>query len=494
MSGLPASEGGAAAPRARGRRGSLIFRYLLLYTALFALLVAVVLGLVYRATVAWHEDAADRAVAAEASRLHGALQGRTETQMAAVVTQSTNAQGGRTTIYLLATERREYVAGNLPAWPGGVEEGATDGEHDDHPELQEFPLAPGAPAPGAPAAAGAAGAAGAVPAHGRARGRAIALPSGYRLLVARNVTEAHELRDLVTVWLLGALGLTVVLGIGGGFVLARRLSARLDDLGRNSRAILDGDLHRRMPVSPRGDEFDALAASLNQMLDRIEDLMDGMRHVSESIAHDMRSPLSRLRSRIEVALMQPPDGAAYRGVLEHTLRDIDAVLGMFNALLTIALAESGAPRERFVAVDLRALAADAVEIYEPAAEERGLRLTLDADEPVAVRGEPQLLAQALANLLDNAVKYVAAPGSVVVRLRGDAGGATLEVADDGPGVPEEFRARAFERFSRVEQSRTTPGSGLGLSLVRAVARLHGGEVTLAAGGPGLAVRIRLPRS
>ena len=485
MSGPAASQGDAAAPRTGARRGSLIFRYLLLYTALFALLVAVVLGLVYRATVVWHEDAADRAVAAEASRLHGALQGRSETQMAAVVTQSTNAQGGRTTIYLLATERREYVAGNLPAWPGGVEEGAAEGEHDDHAELQEFPLANGESAAAGTAAPGAA--------SGRARGRAIALPSGYRLLVARDVTDAHELRDLVTVWLLGALGLTVVLGIGGGFVLARRLSARLDDLGRNSRAILDGDLHRRMPVSPRGDEFDALAASLNEMLDRIEDLMDGMRHVSESIAHDMRSPISRLRSRIEVALMQPPDGAAYRDVLEHTLRDIDAVLGVFNALLTIALAESGAPRERFVEVDLRALAADAVEIYEPAAEEHGLRLTLDAADPVAVRGEPHLLAQALANLLDNAVKYVAAPGSVVVRLRGDAGGATLEVADDGPGVPEEFRGRAFERFSRVEQSRTTPGSGLGLSLVRAVARLHGGEVSLAGGGPGLTVRIHLPR-
>lgn len=476
----------ASAPRRR-RRASLIFRYLLLYSALFAVLVAVVLGLVYRATVRLHEASADRAVAAEASRLRGQLEGRTETQMAAVVTQSTTAGGGRRTIYLLVTERREYLAGNLPAWPGGVEAAEPrDARNGDAAALQEFPLDAGAPSATDGDDAG-------DREGGRARGRAFVLPSGHRLLVARNVTEVHELRDLVSVWLVAALGITVVLGIGGGFVVARRLSARLDELGRESRAILAGDLHRRMPVSPRGDEFDALAESLNAMLERIEDLMSGMRQVSESIAHDLRSPISRLRSRIEVALMRPPDAVALHEVLEHTVRDIDGVLAMFNALLTIATAESGAPRERFVAVDLRALAAEAVETYEPSAEERGLRLALDAAEPVTVDGEPHLLAQALANLLDNAVKYATVPGGVLVRLRAAAGRATLEVSDDGPGVPEAFRARAFERFSRVEQSRTTPGSGLGLSLVRAVARLHGGEVSLAEGGPGLTVRIELPR-
>jgi signal transduction histidine kinase len=222
--------------------------------------------------------------------------------------------------------------------------------------------------------------------------------------------------------------------------------------------------------------------------------MAGMRAVSESIAHDLRSPISRLRSRIEVALMQPPDAGATRAVLEETVRDIDHVLAMFNALLTIAVAESGAPRERFADVDLAAIAADAVETYEPAAEEKGLLLALDAPGPVRLRGEPHLLAQALAHLLDNAVKYVPSPGRVAVRVAADGTRARLEVADDGPGLPEAFRARAFERFSRVEASRTTPGSGLGLSLVRAVARLHGGDVTLGDGRPGLVVGIELPVS
>jgi len=459
----------AAAP-ARRRPRSLIFRFVLLYTALFSVLVAGVLGLVYRATVAAHEDEADRAVAAELQRLSGGLVGHSVTEMATVVTQTSQLHGGVTTIYMLATEHRDYVAGNLHDWPAGHENlGGGDAA------LEEFPLAGGG-------------------ADARARGRAVALPSGHRLLVARDITDVHELRDLVTRWLLGALGVTALLGIGGGFLLSRRLSARLAALGRNSQAILEGDLQRRMPVSARGDEFDALAQSLNQMLERIEALMNGMREVSESIAHDMRSPISRLRSRIEVALMQPADAAAAREVLRQTVTDIDDVLGVFNALLTIAVAESGAPRERFVALDLRALAAEVVETYEPAAAERGLDLTLDAPAPVPVRGEPHLLTQALVNLLDNAVKYVPGPGNVVVRVRATPERAQLLVADDGPGIPASFRARAFERFSRVEQSRTTPGSGLGLSLVRAVARLHGGEVTLADASPGLVVGIELPAS
>jgi hypothetical protein len=312
--------------------------------------------------------------------------------------------------------------------------------------------------------------------------------------VARDVTTARELRALVRASLLATLAITVVLGIGGGVVLSRRLSSRLEALSRNSQAILAGDLRRRMPVSPRGDEFDAMAESLNRMLDRIEDLMAGMRAVSESIAHDLRSPISRLRSRIEVALMQPADAAATREVLEQTVRDIDHVLAMFNALLTIAVAESGAPRERFADVDLAAIAADAVETYEPAAEEAGLRLVLDAPRAVRLRGEPHLLAQALANLLDNAVKYVPSPGRIAVRVVADETKARLEVADDGPGMPDAFRERAFDRFTRVEASRTTPGSGLGLSLVRAVARLHGGDVSLSDAAPGLVVRVELPRA
>lgn len=468
MSATPAAAG-VQRPAARpSRPRSLILRWVLGYALGFAALIVLVLGLVYVATVGTRESAADARIEDELQRLARMLDGMNVGEMKAVVTERSQQHGGRTTIYLLVTETRDYVAGNLPSWPPLVDgSGASPAEG----ELQDFDVA------------GAGGDA------QRARGGAVALRSGHRLLVARNV---GELRQLVGASLLGVLAITLLAGVGGGFLLSRRLSARLEELSRQSRAILAGDVSRRMPVSVRGDEFDAMASSLNDMLDRIDELMSGMRAVTESIAHDLRSPLSRLRSRIELALMQPPDPDAQREVLEQTVRDLDGVLAMFSALLTIATAESGTPRERFVTVDLRALATEAVETYEPAAEERGLRLTLDAEGPLEVRGEPHLLAQALANLLDNAVKY-AAPGAVTVRLRGDDRHATLEVSDSGPGVPAAFRERAFERFSRVEQSRTTPGSGLGLSLVRAVARLHGGEVSLAGDGPGLTVRIELPR-
>ncbi len=464
---LARREAEQGAPRARRPR-SLILRWVVAYALGFAVLIVAVLALVYVATVGTRESAADARIEDELQRLARALDGMNVGEMRALVTERSQRHGGRTTIYLLVSESRDYVAGNLPSWPRLADGGTAPA---DEGELHEFDVA----GPDGVAT--------------RARGGAVALRSGHRLLVARNV---GELRQLVGASLLGVLAITLLAGVGGGVLLSRRLSARLEELSRSSRAILAGDVGRRMPVSPRGDEFDAMATSLNEMLDRIDELMSGMRSVSESIAHDLRSPLSRLRSRIELALMQPPDASAQREVLESTVRDIDGVLAMFNALLTIATAESGTPRERFVAVELRALAAEAVETYEPAAEERGLRLTLDAPDPVEVRGEPHLLAQALANLLDNAVKY-ATPGAVVVRLRGDAGVVTLEVSDSGPGMPEDFRERAFERFSRVEQSRTTPGSGLGLSLVRAVARLHGGTVSLAGDGPGSTVRIELPR-
>jgi signal transduction histidine kinase len=292
--------------------------------------------------------------------------------------------------------------------------------------------------------------------------------------------------------MIGALGVTLVLAVTGGYVISRRVAARLDAINRNSAAILEGDLSRRMPVTGTGDEFDELAENLNRMLDRIAALMAGMREVSDSIAHDMRSPISRLRSRIEVALMGPPDANAYREALEQTVTDSDAILAMFNSLLTIALAESGVPRERFTTVDLTRIARDTVEIYEPVAEDAAVSVVLDAKSPVTLPGDPHLLTQAIANLLDNAIKYVPRGGKVEVRVARDPSGAQLTVADDGPGIPAAFRDKALERWTRVDESRTTPGSGLGLSLVRAVARLHGGSIDLADNQPGLRVILHFP--
>jgi signal transduction histidine kinase len=324
------------------------------------------------------------------------------------------------------------------------------------------------------------------------RGRSLALPAGESLFVGRNLAEFDRLRRLFGGTLAASLAVTVLLGLAGGLMLSRSVSSRLNEINHLAEGILEGDLRRRLPVGPRGDEFDELAENLNRMLDRIEHLMAAMREVSDNVAHDLRSPISRLRSRIEVALMdEHADRETYRGVLEQTVADTDAILAVFNSLLTIAEAESGAPRERFAEVDLAEIARESFETYEPVAEETGVELVLRAPQPVPIRGERRLLAQAVANLLDNALKHVPRGGQVELAVERRGPAACLTVADDGPGMDEAFRERAFDRFTRMEKSRTTPGSGLGLSLVQAVARLHGGEVRLEDARPGLRVTIEV---
>jgi signal transduction histidine kinase len=449
------------------RRHSTILRYALVHGLLFGALVSGVLVFLYLATVDLEQSRLDDEIAADASRLQGRLVGRTVTEMAAIVHRTTSDRSGQTSIYMLATASRQYVAGNLRAWPPAAESSGP----------VEFPL----------------GSAAAEPLPDRVRGRSLALPAGERLFVGRNLAEFDRLQRLFGGTLAASLGVTILLGVAGGFLLSRRVSSRLDEINRNSLAILEGDLRRRMPVGTRGDEFDELSGNLNRMLDRIEQLMAAMREVSDNIAHDLRSPISRMRSRIEVALMAAGVGdEALRSVLEQTVQDTDAILGVFNSLLTIAEVESGAPRERFAEVDLAELARETFDTYEPVAEEAGVRLTLSTGGPARLRGDPSLLVQAITNLLDNAIKYVPRGGHVRLAVERDRAAIRLVVADDGPGIEEAFRTRAFDRFTRMEKSRTTAGSGLGLSLVRAVARLHGGTVRLEDAQPGLRVVLELP--
>jgi signal transduction histidine kinase len=286
------------------------------------------------------------------------------------------------------------------------------------------------------------------------------------------------------------LGLTLL----GGLLMSRSVLRRVDAINRTSKEIMSGDLSRRIPVSRRGDEFDQLAENLNAMLDQIERLLAAMKEVSDNIAHDLRSPLARLRSRLEVTLMEDPDDAAYRETIGRTIEEADGLLKTFNGLLSIAQAEAGAARAGFAPVDLATLVADVAELYEPLAEDLGLALAVEVDEAGTIRGDRNLLFQALANLVDNALKYSPPESRVTLRLARQADRVALSVSDHGPGIPAEARARVKERFVRLESSRSTPGSGLGLSLVAAVAELHGGTLELADNGPGLIARLELPKA
>jgi signal transduction histidine kinase len=266
---------------------------------------------------------------------------------------------------------------------------------------------------------------------------------------------------------------------------------RVEAVSHTASEIIHGDLGKRVPLSGSGDEFDQLAANLNEMLDQIERLMAGMRQVTDNIAHDLRTPLSRLRSRLELTLLGVPDAERYAEALRQTIAEADDLLATFSALLTIAEAESGArgaPDE----LDLAEIVRSAGELYEPSAEEKGLRLTCVAQGAVPARGDRHLLSQAAANLLDNAIKYTPPGGHVEIRATSLDGTAAIEVADSGPGIPPEQREAVQEPFVRLESSRSTPGNGLGLSLVRAVAKRHGGRLEIADNAPGLLARLVLP--
>lgn len=326
-----------------------------------------------------------------------------------------------------------------------------------------------------------------------ARALATALPGGQMLVVAVD-TEALERIDRTILILFGiAFVLVVLVGIIGALLLGGYLRRRLARISGTARAIVAGDLERRIPVSPRGDEFDTLGLSLNAMLDRIVRLLDNLRQVSSDVAHDLRTPLARLRGELESALDGPADPVAQRAALKRALTQSDALLSLFAAILRIGEVEAGELARRFELLDLSVLVTDLCDSYTPAIADGGRTLTCEAEADIMVRGDRELLAQAIVNLLDNAQAHT--PKGTRIALEVEAGDewARLTVADDGPGVAEADRTRIVRRFVRLESSRTTAGHGLGLNLVAAVAAAHGGELLIHDNQPGLRATITLPR-
>src|SRR5215475_3304719 len=329
----------------------------------------------------------------------------------------------------------------------------------------------------------------------------VQLSGGFRMLVGRDLEERDRMHDVVISAGRWSLAIVVILGIAGGLFVMRRVLQRVDAMTATTQTIMAGDLSGRLPIAGTGDELDRLAGNLNAMLERIEALMRGLKEVSDNIAHDLKTPLTRLRNRCEEALRTAEDESQYRAALEGTIEESDALIRTFNALLMIARAESGQARDNMRDFDAAEVARGVGELYEPLADDKGLVLTIDAPSAAPVRGNRELISQALANLVDNAIKYAAPPaapagGPPEIRISAVCQGerVLLTVADNGPGIPEADRARAVERFVRLEQSRTQPGSGLGLSLALAVAHLHGGDLRLEDNQPGLRTVISLPRA
>jgi len=320
------------------------------------------------------------------------------------------------------------------------------------------------------------------------------LPDGSILVVGRDMQDQREIERLVWQALLAGGAAALLLAIGGALLFRRQLEHRVGAIRRTALEIEAGDLSRRIPISDVEDEFARLNRDINRMLDRIEHLMEGVRHVSNAIAHDLRTPLGRIRSRLEEALRPGNSTAQLAGTVGFAIQQVDELIWMLERLLQIAEAESWTHRQSFAPVTLAAIVSDVVELYDATAEAEGIALVSEIEgQPVAL-GDKNLLTSALANLTDNALKYAGGGATVRVRATQDRDTVSMIVQDNGPGIPPAERSRVIERFYRLDQSRSLPGNGLGLSIVEATAALHWGKLELEDAMPGLVARIVLPRA
>ena len=468
---------GAATPLAGLRRlvRTHAFRLATLYFLVFAASVTGVLFFVYWATADFVERQTEATLSAEVTGLAEQYAQRGLSGLVQIVAARSAGDRGDGMLYLVTNPRDRPLAGNLTDWPAGLpaRPGAlsfqldmrVDGRIERHP----------------------------------ARGVLFVIPDGFRLLVGRDISDAEAYRDRIRTTLLWSGLVALAIGALGGTVMSRNMLRRVEQVNRTAERVVAGDLSDRVPRAGTNDEFDQLAANLNGMLDQIERLMTAMREVTDNVAHDLKTPLARLRARLELALLGSQDGAAQSEAIRAAIEEADRLLATFNALLSIAEAEAGAGGRRGERLDLAEIVGAAVELYEPLAEENGIVLRFDGMRGTIIEGDRHLLSQAVANLLDNALKYGGGKhgGEIAVAVRRLGDRALIEVADRGPGIAEADRESVFDRFVRLEPSRSTAGNGLGLSLVRAVARRHGGAVALAdnhpgAANPGVKVLIEIP--
>jgi signal transduction histidine kinase len=472
------------------------FRLTLVYLALFALFAALLLFFFALNARRLITEQITTTVTTEVAGLHDQYERGGISRVAAVVEIRSRRPGS--SLYLVANPLGQGVAGNVASLDAGIlrQTGWVETSYQrlDSPEGTEH----------------------------RALVLVSELPDGFHLLVGRDIEERQRIYDIILTAGRWSIAAVVVLGLGGGFFVSRHILSRVDAITEKAKTISAGDLSGRLPVAGTGDEIDRLALNFNDMLDRIESLMRGFKEVSDNVAHDLKTPLTRLRNRCEAALRNARSDTDYRAALDATIEESEGLIRTFDALLMIARAESGEAGHGMIDLDAAELVRGVGELYEPVAEEKGLHLVIDAPAPALVHGNRELISQVLANLVDNAIKYAApaqrqakfalsadvtAPEvaaaatddaaplpTITVTARNDGDRVVLTVADRGPGIPSDARTHAVERFVRLEQSRSQPGSGLGLSLASAVAHLHHGELRLEDNEPGLKAMILLPRA
>ena len=452
------------------------FRLALIYAGIFSLSVILLFAFVYWTTSVLVDRQRQLAIVADMNDLRDEFNSLGLPGLLDSVIDRSRPDRVGNNVYLLANPDYAPMAGNLSGWPKSP---SHEGLWITFPiEARRFGDPQGE--------------------HSTAEALEAQMPGGYHVLVGQNTAPQRRMQSAIIQALIWSLAAMVCLGLAGGLLLSRNMIRRIEMINRSAERIMQGEVMHRMPVGQANDEFDRLSENLNRMLEEIERLVGGIRAVTDNIAHDLRSPLTRLKSRLEIAMNAADDPTERRAAIEQAIQEADQLLATFGALLSIADAEAGARRADMTTVDLSGVVEDAVELYRPLAEERGVSLDLNLKGSATAQGNRQLLFQAVANLIDNAVKYGAQGQRISVEVAGGPPSPTISVCDFGFGIPPGEREHVLERFVRLDTSRTTPGSGLGLSLVAAIARQHGAtlELTDTRPGeqpPGLTVRLRFPQ-
>lgn len=433
---------------------------------LFAISVFILLGFIYWATAGYMAEQTDETIEAEIVGLAEQYQRQGVNGLISVIRERVARDPNGKSLYLFTARDYIKLAGNLEQWPTEVQ--PSDGWFN-------FPLDSTLGWHGDPHIA---------------RARVFVVPGGLQLLVGRDVYDLMAVKKLIERAINWGMGITLALALFGGIMMSRSTARRIEVINQISQKIMNGNLALRIPARGTGDDFDQLANNLNQMLDRIVQLMEGIRHVSDNIAHDLRTPLTRLRNRLEATLISV--GPEHRDNVADAVAEADQLLSTFNALLRIARLETGGKVVNPVQIDLSQLVYDAAELYEALAEDKHQRLNLNVEDGLQVCGDKDLLFQTLSNLLDNAIKYTPEEGIIDLSLVRQDQFVMLSVADSGIGIPDEDKEKVFQRFYRVAKSRSLPGNGLGLSLVGAVVAMHKGRIELSDNQPGLRVNLYLP--
>ena len=453
------------------------FRITLVYVLLFGLSVAIILGFVYWSTIAYQKNQTEDRINAEIEELSKVYQNSGYRGLVSKLSQRIEQQSlGDSTLYLLADSKYRPLVNNISGWPRFSE--AREGDWIDF-RLDDFRVE------GNP--------------EFSARARVLAFDNRYNLLIGRAMRDLANLKELVGRALIWGLMLTVALGLIGGYMLRQTLRSRLGAINQTSRQIMHGDLRRRIATRGTEDEFDELANNLNGMLDQIEHGMEGVRRVSDNIAHDLKTPLARLKNKIEELKFKVAGRSEEELALDRIIQEADGLLATFNALLRIARIEYSEQRKAFAKVDINSILSDLLELYEPLAEEKGQSLSVTLGPAIELDADRDMLFQAFANLIDNAIKYTPKDGEISIsseRNRDKKAKESgqywfVEISDNGPGIPESEHEKVTQRFYRIDPSRTTPGSGLGLALVFAVLKLHKLDLKFADNKPGLNVRVSL---